>query len=144
MELIRQAYADFLTNYNWDYFFTATFRSPRREPYYAMKSVWSEVRRHGAMRSFMGVEPFLSGDLHIHGLLAGWSTDTPALGIDLPWEIWKALYTRFGRNKVEMCNSRERVTSYCAKYILKGQSSASDHYEFFGESWLWREGLDKV
>lgn len=136
MENIPQAYTNWLTTYNWDYFFTATFRSPRREPYYALKHVRNELEKHGACRGFLGAEPHVSGDLHIHGIVSGpggtWKPD-----IALPWVIEEAFNKRFGRARVQACNSQEAVTGYCAKYVLKGQGHASDHYEIFGDKVWW-------
>lgn len=139
---MRSAWADWLKAYHWDYFLTSTFRSARREPYYALKHVWNELKKHNVARAFLGAEPFRTGDLHIHGIVAGaysWNYDSfipwkP--GIDLPWDIWQGLFKRFGRAKVEACNSSEAVTAYCAKYVLKEQRRA-DHYEVFGESVFW-------
>jgi len=140
MENIATEYATWLQTFHWDYFFTVTFRSPRREPYYAMKGVWTELKKYNVGRAFLGVEPHRTGDLHIHGIMSGmpfpWKPE-----ISLPWDIFDGLFHKFGRSKVEACNSNELVTNYCAKYILKEQSSVSDHYEIFGNTRAW---LDKV
>jgi len=134
---IQQVYSDWLQTKHWDYFFTTTFRSPRKEPYYALNHCWHELKNHHVARAFIGVEPHKSGDLHLHGLLAGrgggWQPE-----IKLPWDIWEGLFERFGRSKVEACNSQEAVTAYCAKYVLKAQSSASDHYGVYGTKFAWR------
>jgi hypothetical protein len=139
-------WATFLKEFHWDYFFTSTFRAPRREPYYAMKGVWHELRHFNVARAFMGVEPHKSGDLHIHGIAAGMYRSVGMVGmvgwkpeIALPWDIWQGLFHRFGRAKVEECNSYEAVTAYCAKYVLKGQRLA-DHYDIFGEAGAWNKG----
>lgn len=136
---VRQEYAEWLQGYRWDYFLTSTFRQPRKEPYYALQSVWHELEHHGAARGFLCVEPHESGDLHIHGVIAG-----PAAGwqpaIELPADVWSGLYKRFGRARVESCASRERVSLYCAKYLLKQQSRVCDYYEVFGNKLHWREG----
>jgi hypothetical protein len=136
---IRQKYAEWLQGYNWDYLATITFRSPREEPYYALTHVWSELGKHNVARAFLGVEPHQSGDLHIHGLLAGcppgWLPD-----IALPWEIWDGLFHRFGRARVEACNTREAVTAYCSKYILKEQSRVADYYGIYGSKLSWQGG----
>jgi len=83
--LIRQQYAEFLQGYNWDYFLTSTFRQPRKEPYYALQSVWHELQKSFVARAFMVAEPHQSGDLHIHGLAAGagpgWQPEMAYLGI---------------------------------------------------------------
>jgi hypothetical protein len=107
-----------------------------------MKGVWHELKKYNVSRAFMGVEPHTSGDLHIHGVVAG--RYSPASGlvwkpeIKLPWEIWSGLFHRFGRAKVELCNSTEAVTGYCAKYVLKG-SRRADHYDVFGGKESWQQ-----
>jgi len=136
---VRQDYAQWLQSYHWDYFLTSTFREPRKEPYYALQAVWHELKRHSVARAFLAVEPHESGDLHIHGILAGagpgWKPE-----LELPWDIWDGLYKRFGRAKVEACDSQERVSSYCAKYLLKQQSRVCDYYEVFGRKTAWVDG----
>jgi len=140
LELTRVQYAEWLKLYYWEYFFTTTFRKPRKEPYYALQHVWNELAKYFVAMSFMGVEPHQSGDLHIHGLISGagpgWRPE-----IKLPWEIWQGLFTRFGRSKVEACNSNEAVTGYCSKYILKQQSRVADYYGVFGSSKSWHDNL---
>ncbi len=142
-ELIRQEYAEWLKSYNWDYFLTSTFNKPRREPYYALQSVWHELQKFSVSRAFLVAEPHQSGDLHIHGLAAGrgagWYPE-----LRLPWDIWQGLFTRFGRAKVEACNSQEAVTGYCAKYLLKQQSRVCDYYEVFGSKNAWYSGKDTL
>ena len=138
---IRQEYAGWLQGYNWDYFLTSTFRRPRQEPYYALQSVWHELQKSFVARAFLVAEPHQSGELHIHGLAAGpggtWRPD-----IALPWDIWSGLFKRFGRAKVEACNSQEAVSGYCAKYLLKQQSRVCDYYEVFGNKFAWHNGRD--
>lgn len=140
-ETIRQQYAEFLQGYNWDYFLTSTFRKPRKEPYYALQSVWHKLREYDVARAFLVAEPHQSGELHIHGLASGfgpgWLPD-----IALPWDIWSGLFKRFGRSTVEACNSQEAVTGYCAKYLLKQQSRVCDYYEVFGDKQAWYNGRD--
>lgn len=138
--LTREEYAEWLKGYNWDYFMTVTFRKAKKEPYYALESVYRELRNFYVARAFLGCEPHQSGDLHIHGILSGaapgWKPE-----ISLPWEIWNGLFKRFGRSKVEACNSAEAVSSYCAKYILKQQSRVCDYYAVYGSPLDWRGGL---
>lgn len=137
--LIKEEYAKFLQEYYWEDFFTATFRRPRHEPYYADKHIWSELKNYNVTRAFIGIEPFQSGDLHAHGMISGnisgWRPE-----MKLTWDIWEGLFNRFGRAKVEACNSAERVSEYCAKYILKQQSRACDYYYFHGDKFSWAIG----
>lgn len=129
-----------MRKYEWEYFFTTTFRSPRREPYYALKHVQHALQDCNCARGFLGAEPHKSGDLHVHGIVAGrppgWEPS-----IALPWVIFDRLEKRFGRSKVEACNSSMAVTSYCSKYILKDQSNCQDHYSIFGNDLAWKGGL---
>jgi len=140
LSLTRVQYAEWLKLYYWEYFFTVTFRNPRKEPYYALKHVWNELQKCFVAMAFLGVEPHQSGDLHIHGLISGagpgWRPE-----IKLPWEIFKELHARFGRSKVEACNSSEAVTGYCSKYILKQQSRVADYYGVFGKKQSWHDNL---
>ena len=138
---IRQEYAEWLQGYHWDYFLTSTFRKPRKEPYYAIQSVWHELQKSFVARAFLVAEPHQSGDLHVHGLTAGagpgWRPE-----LALPWDIWTSLFKRFGRARVEACNTQEAVTGYCAKYLLKQQSRVCDYYEVFGDKFAWHNGID--
>jgi hypothetical protein len=137
--LVREQYAGWLQEYNWDDFLTVTFRKPRAEPYYALQSVWHALRPYNVARSFLVAEPHQSGELHIHGLAAGpgpgWKPE-----LALPWDIFDGLFKRFGRTKVEACNSQGAVSTYCAKYLLKQQSRVCDYYEVFGDRLAWVEG----
>lgn len=136
----REAYAEFLQGYNWDYFMTSTFRRPHHEPYYALQSVWHDLNHNsGVGRAFLVAEPHQSGDLHVHGLLAG-TGEGWLPGLALPWDIHQCLFKRFGRAKVGACNSQEAVTGYCAKYLLKQQSRVCDFYELFGGKREWHDG----
>jgi hypothetical protein len=97
--------------------------------------------RRSDWMSAVVAEPHQSGDLHVHGLVAGpggcWRPD-----IALPWDIYAGLFKRFGRARVEACNNHEAVSLYCAKYLLKQQSRACDYYEVFGTKPAWHEGRD--
>lgn len=144
----REAYAEFLQSFCWEDMITVTFREPRKEPYYAAKNVWrvlfngqnSAGHYNCVSRAFLAVEPFQSGDLHIHGLIAG-NVRGVKPEMALPWEIYDSLFTRFGRTRVEACNSMEAVTNYCAKYILKQQSRVCDFYYLFGDKYSWENGI---
>jgi len=143
----RVEYAEFLQRYYWEDMITVTFREPRKEPYYAARSVWNSLKHFNATKAFLAVEPHQSGDLHIHGIISGnirgWKPE-----LKLPWDIWDGLYNGymtangtkfkgFGRSTVSLCDSAEKVTMYCAKYILKQQSRACDYYYLYGDKFAW-------
>lgn len=135
-QALREKYAEYLQEYYWEDFFTITFRTARKEPYYAAKSVWSELVKYNVKKAFIAVEPFQSGDLHVHGIMSGnirgWFPE-----MALPWEIWGGVFKRFGRSKIEACNSPEAVTLYCTKYLLKQQSRVCDYYYLMGDKFAW-------
>lgn len=147
----RIEYAEFLMRYYWEDMITVTFKKPRKEPYYAAKAVWNTLRDFNATKAFLGVEPHQSGDLHIHGLVSGnirgWKPE-----LKLPWDIWHGLYYGYtkgngvkmpghGRSTVSLCNSPEKVTMYCAKYILKQQDRVCDYYYIYGDKFAWDDAL---
>jgi len=136
---IRSSYAEWLQEYNWDYFCTVTFRLPRVNPQPALNVVWKALQPHNVGRAFLAAEHHLVSDnLHIHGILAGYHPDwSPQMS--LPWDIWKTCFDRFGRSKIDLVGSHEAVTAYCAKYVLKGTSRA-DYYGVYGDAFCWKEG----
>lgn len=131
----KLAYSEFLQSLPWDLFFTATFRSPRKEPYYAINHVSNTLRTCNAARQFIACEPHSSGDLHLHGLLAN-SRISGHAELLSPHEIWGTLFKKYGRAKVEFCNNQAAVANYCAKYVVK-ETNKWDHYEFVGHPWHW-------
>lgn len=135
----RAEYAEFISGYNWEYFLTSTFRRPRRDPYPALKTVYNELVEGNVERAFLVAEPFQSGDLHIHGVVAGMGGSFKP-EIELPWELWQRLYNKFGRAKVEACNSAGAVSMYCSKYLLKQQDRVCDYYHLFGIPASWALG----
>ena len=98
------------------WFITVTFRRPPNAHYpeTALHRVTGHLRRICARPTgFVGCERHLSGDLHIHGLVA-------------PGEVgarrslaWYELFTRFGRSRVEVPKGVDKVAWYCAKYVTK-------------------------
>lgn len=108
-----------------------------------MKHVYNALKQNNIGKVFMGVEPFVSGDLHIHGLISGrgpgWLPE-----VDPPKKVWDNLFHKFGRARVENCHSLENVSGYCSKYIMKKQNGYMDHYDFFGDknAWLERPAYD--
>jgi hypothetical protein len=145
--MVREQYAEWLQGYRWDYFMTATFRSPRKDALPALKHVWHELReRHNVARAFLVVEPHQSGDLHLHGILAGSRVEgggyfgQDSNNMDTPSGTWEGLFKRFGRAKVEPCNNHEAVSMYCSKYLLKQQHRVCDFYEIYGNRLTWERG----
>jgi hypothetical protein len=127
---VKEAYANYISQFVWDYFITQTFRAPRRDYLYAVKLVWETLENiFGATRGFMAVEPFkFSGDLHLH-LLARFAFNPEVRAAS----IWKYLFKAYGRNRVEQSRDGIAVSRYCAKYVVK----RGYHYEFCGDKAGW-------
>lgn len=136
---VREQYADWLTRYNWEDFITITYKSPRREPYYALKHAWTTLKSHGARTGFLVAEPHQTGFLHLHGLISGppppWRPP-----LELPWDIEQDLRKRYGISGVRPVREVGGASGYCAKYILKSQDTM-DLYDVCGESFWWKNNL---
>lgn len=132
----REATAEYLQTLPWDYFYTITNRSQRKDDLPFMKYVYNEFKSNGVCRAFVAVEPHEScSGLHSHGLLysaflhgLGTSANSYRDGELVAYEdkvdpkvlanlLWSSVFERFGRSKVEVIKSNEAVTRYCAKYI---------------------------
>lgn len=144
---VKEQYAEWLQGYRWDDFLTVTFRQSRKEPYYALRHVGNALRNsHNVARAFLVAEPHQSGDLHIHGIIAGSEVQGRGFygvegnNMDTPTGIWGDMFRRFGRSKVEPCKNHEAVSMYCSKYILKQQSRVCDYYEVIGNKLAWERG----
>jgi len=113
--LLRKELAEWLESYKWDYFLTVTFREPRA-PHLALNtlnSVQKVLRRFGPKLLFLGTEQHVSSLLHVHGLIADGL-------IALPSQlVWKALFERFGRSKVDKVLDNGKVSRYVSKYVAK-------------------------
>ncbi len=141
---ITEAYSAYLQSLPWDYFATVTFRTPRKDSIRAGNVVWKELAYQDVERAFLAVEPHESGDLHIHGLLK--MPDNVFMRSDYTkadlrngraYDLWRTVFHKFGRSKVEVINDSHAVAEYCSKYVVK-QSLNQDCYNFYGQSSLWK------
>jgi len=115
---VRDAFGDWLSTFPWDYFITVTFRFPR-QPHTAISTVRQVarvIRRSNTGRLFLGTELHINRTLHLHGLLEARGGPTRFSR----WQLWADLYERFGRSEVREVQSREAVSLYVSKYVVKG------------------------
>lgn len=127
--------ANFLNSKHWDYFFTVTNRTERKDSLAFVRDVSRCISRLTRGRAFVAVEPHQSGGIHAHGLI-GLPLVAP---VKVPAKcFFQEFYDHFGRSKVELCNSRQAVANYCAKYVVKSEKF---EYTFLGNSRAW--GLTK-
>lgn len=113
---MKNEYAEWLSTQDWHYFFTGTFRED-----YSPNS----ARRAGERFFSRATEPELAflfiergelyGKVHLHGLLR-YPTQRNRPTARTIWELW---FERYGRAKVEIPKSRQKVAEYCSKYITK-------------------------
>jgi len=112
---LREEMGEWLQSYKWDYFLTVTFREPR-PPHLAL-NVLNQVRKVLKSASppllFLGTEQHASSLLHVHGLMMAGS---PALSTRA---VWKLLFDRFGRSKVDGVLDKKKVAMYVTKYVVK-------------------------
>jgi len=121
-EEVRNAWAVFLSRYNWHYFVTITFRNPR-QPHHAqstLNQIGKVTRSRTKGRFFFGSELHLSRTLHVHGLLESRAA-TPALSRWMGDQLWEDYFRLFGRSQVHEVSSEEAVTMYVSKYCVKEQ-----------------------
>lgn len=116
--------ASWLAALPWDYYWTVTFKRPRRDSLSVIRDITTELHRQGCSRAFIGCEPFkVSHNLHAHGLLLG--TSFAHLTRDAGYlpgsatHVWEKLFRRFGRSRVESINNQQQVAAYCSKYVTK-------------------------
>lgn len=120
-----------LSSYAWDWFLTITFRDlvPMHRQESVLHAVGETLRHsHVIDRLFLISEAHKSQTLHLHGLYA-----SGALPFVKPFQqsdIWRVLYDRFGRSKVEVPRGTAEVARYVTKYCLKD----GGYYELFSES----------
>ncbi len=113
--VVRDAMAEWLLNFDWDWYGTWTFRRPMYHG--ALKYVERSLSRFCKGRfdalAYLGEECHRDGErLHVHGLVR-------ARGID-PKAVWKSWYDSFGRNTfVPVRTDRSAVARYVSKYITK-------------------------
>lgn len=131
----RQELANWLCGQKWDYFLTVTFKTPENRPDRAVQRVKRELESYPA-RSFIASECHEKGDYHVHGLFhydRYLSPEIPHYDLSAT-TLWGALYSRFGRSRVEVVKSPLAVTLYCAKYVTKELSD----YDVAGSPRHWQ------
>jgi hypothetical protein len=123
LTLVREAWADWLRNFDWQAFYTQTFSDPVRYPRLAMDRAWRVVRslagRYGVgVRAFLVAEEHKLGTYHAHGLVMTF----PVPLLQLPGSlifVWQLGIERYGICRFEDVRGIGGVAGYVAKYITK-------------------------
>ena len=147
MNELKAAYADFLQGYSWDWYSTVTVRRLRRDPIAAAAAVWSTLEsKFCATRAFVAAEggpghlpdedeEHDGGRLHLHLLSQHYhEVGSPPVALH---SLWLYLFKAYGRTRVEPIRSAGQVSSYCAKYVSKGEQ-----FNLFGEPQAWVPGVE--
>ncbi len=116
--ILPAAFGEFLAGLaDWDWFLTLTFR----EPASALASVTAIAEWFGCIEQqashlvgWVMAEEFglFGGRFHCHGLVAGVRELERGF-----W--WAEAFRRFGRSRIEPCDSRRAAAFYSAKYAAK-------------------------
>lgn len=118
LEEYKAAFARFLWQWPFDWWFTVTFRQgvPQHRAASVLNAVGHQVHRlTGSTLLFAATEPHRSGDVHVHGLVC-----TRPKGLaHSPAEVWSSLFRTYGRSEFRQSRSPTAVSTYCAKYVCK-------------------------
>ncbi|MBA7553336.1 hypothetical protein ES705_45926 [subsurface metagenome] len=128
---IQEAYAEYLQTFSWDYYSTVTFRRLRRDSLAAAAAVWAVLDgKFLATRAFIAVERHVLDGVHCHLLHQHYHE----LGLNAvkAYSMWLYLFKAFGRTTVEDIRSPGDVSTYCSKYVSKGEQ-----FNLFGEPQAW-------
>ncbi len=135
---VSEAYAEYLQSFSWDFYSTVTFRRLRRDPLAAAAVVWACLYgKFLATRAFVAAERHALDGIHLH-LLHQHYHEMGRQGVK-SYSIWLYLFKAFGRTTVEAIKSPEQVSSYCSKYVSKGEQ-----FNLFGEPQSWLQQVPKA
>ncbi|MBA7552048.1 hypothetical protein ES705_44601 [subsurface metagenome] len=138
MTAVTDAYAEYLQTFSWDYYSTVTFRRLRRDPLAAAAAVWAVLDgKFSASRAFIAVELHVLDGVHLHLLHQHYHE----LGLQAvrAYSMWLYLFKSFGRTTVEAIRSSGDVSTYCSKYVSKGEQ-----FNLFGEPQAWLQQVPKA
>ncbi len=128
---IQEAYAEYLQTFSWDFYSTVTFRKLRRDPLAAAAAVYAVLDgKFLATRAFIAVERHVLDGVHCH-LLHQHYHEAGFQAVKA-YSIWLYLFKAFGRTTVEVIRSSGDVSTYCSKYVSKGEQ-----FNLFGEPQAW-------
>jgi hypothetical protein len=118
-KLVRDAMADWINKYDWDFWMTGTFKEEMRvtDTFKAKKLFMRFIKvlgeKCGDIDFFMAVERFKSGEFtHIHCVLNGVSH----LRYLEVWELW---FKQYGRAVVAGYDRNLGAHHYLTKYVVK-------------------------
>lgn len=128
----RDELSEMLRGKDWDYYITVTTRKIWKDSIALSRECYKKLTEITAVeRAFLATEPYyIRSGVHLHGIV---KVDDKYRQFVKPYKIWRGLYSRFGRSDVQMVKSGEDVSSYCSKYVVKGEGD----YYFWGRKDYW-------
>lgn len=117
------AWSEFLNRFEYDCFFTLTYREPAQS---AMLAIDRASRLLGKfydnldrpLNAFVVAEQHRNGSYHAHGLLELKGLDREA-DVMLCRALWQAGYDKFGLCRFELVRDGGQVRNYVSKYLVK-------------------------
>lgn len=137
MHSLQVEYANYLLGYEWDAYYTQTFKRRRNDSINAAIATWSVLEnRLQWTKGFVAVEKHKLGGVHLHCLLNNdlrdWTNIHSAvrdLGIQKS-ATKRYMDKAFGFSHISSARNQVTVNLYCAKYVTK-----SDGDYFFLGHW---------
>lgn len=135
MQDLQIQYANYLLSFEWDAYYTQTFKRLRHDSTNAVNACWHILEnRLEWTRGFMAVESHRLGGIHLHCLLSNDLIDysnpiraKAELSLRLS-NTKKYCDKAFGFTHITTANNQATVNLYCAKYVTKGNGD----YFFMG------------
>ena len=123
---LRNAYAQFVSDHEFNYYITQTFKHTRRDATVAARSVGQMYEYYGASHSFVAVEPHKLDGIHLHSLV---NFPEPP-----PIDRLKRQSDKYGFYNLQYLTEETfTVANYCAKYVTKG-----NEYFLMGSPGAWK------
>ena len=120
---LREAWADWLSQFGFQAFYTQTFAEPVLYPRLAMDRAWAVLRalcgRYGVgVQAFLVAEEHKSGAYHAHGLVRTFPHPVMLLKGSLRF-VWKLGIEKYGLCRFEDIRRIGGVAGYVSKYLTK-------------------------
>lgn len=132
MHSLQVQYANYLLGFEWDAYYTQTFRRLRHDGCNAALAVWHKLcSRLEWTRAFVAVENHKLGGVHLHALLSNDLRDWTYINTGLrsqsrQFEATKKYMDKaFGFTHITSARNQATVNLYCAKYVTKNDG---DYY----------------
>lgn len=126
MHSLQVQYANYLLGFEWDAYYTQTFRNRRNDGCNAVTACWYYLQgRLSWTRAFVAVENHRLGGVHLHALLSDdlrdWSSVAEGnRSQSLQLKATKRYMDKaFGFSHVTTARNQATVSLYCAKYVTK-------------------------